>query len=502
MKRLKTVFTLRKLLWLSLWVKIMRKFVSFILSTAVCFSTAVLPTALSSDFSEIQNISVKTENSDIFECIMANRSEIWITGLTAEAKNIVIPEYIGGLPVVGIDSYAIGNSEYKNSIKSVVIPETVKYISEGAFSYCDSIETLTISNGVETIGEFAFVGCSGLKTLTIPESVRKIGDNAFNGCYNMEEIIIESPDCDIFCTEYTVYSGTYDNSVIAGYDGSSAQKYAEVFNKKFRSLGTCPTDFHVSDFEYPYKKTLIELMYFGENTYIKYWIYDIDKDNIPELITKTGTCEADYVISFYKYLNGEAVLFDNIGGGHADLAVDVDNNQLCLMSGNMGIGDIQWLSSDGNSISVDRTADNVDYDDDNSVYKWADYGNFKALASSFSYMEEYYWANELDMSIIRNYVSSSSTENPDFIIPSDKVGNVNGDDVIDANDASVILSVYAMYSTGGISDLSDEQRNTADVNDDGLVDSGDASAILGYYSYLSTLHETETPVGIKEYILK
>lgn len=479
----------------------MGRFVSLVLGTAVCFSTAVLPTASSADFSEIQNISVKADDSDVFEYVMANRSEIWITGMTAEAENIVIPEYVGGLPVVGIDSYAIGNSEFKNSIKSVVIPKTVKYIYDGAFSYCDSMETLTISDGVEYIGELAFVGCSALKTVTIPKSVQKIDDNAFNGCYNMEEIIIESPDCDIFCTEYTVHPGTYDNSVIAGYDGSSAQKYAEIFNKKFRSLGTCPTDFHVSDFEYPYKKALIELMYFGESNYIEYWIYDVDKDNIPELITKTGTSEADYVISFYKYHNNEVVFFDSIGGGHSYLAVDNDNNQLCCMYGHMGYGYIQWLSFDGNSISVDKTADNVGYDEDNSVYKWADYGNFETLESSYSYVDSstYLW-EELDMSLIRNYEASASTENNAVIIPSDKVGNVNGDDIIDANDASVVLGVYAMSSTGEVPDLSDEQLNTADVNGDGLVNSGDASAILGYYSYLSTLHETEIPVGIREYI--
>ncbi|MCM1133362.1 MAG: leucine-rich repeat protein [Ruminococcus flavefaciens] len=475
----------------------MRKFASFIMSAVVCLSTAVLPTVSAIDFSEIKNISVETADSDIFEYVMVERREIWVTGIKANAEKIVIPESYGGLPVVGINSYAFGNSEFKSSVKSVVIPKTVKYIGEGAFSYCDSIETITISDGVEDIGELAFVGCSSLKTITIPESVKTIGDNAFNGCYNMDEIVVKSPDCDIFCTEYTFQPGTYGSSVITGYEGSSAQKYAEVFTKKFRSLGTCPNDFFVSDFEYPYKKTLIDLMYFGDSTYIEYWIYDIDKDNVPELITKTGTCEADYVISFYKYQNGKAVLFDSMGGGHLSFAVDVDNNQLCYKYAHMGDGCIKWLSSDGNSVSVDKTAD-VGYDYDKSAYKWSDYGSFETLESSSSSVISHYWENELDMSLIKNYVPAE--EKTDIIVPSDKVGNVNGDDVIDANDASVILCVYAMFSTGEISDLSEEQKNTADVNGDGLVNSGDSSAILRYYSYLSTLGDTESPVDIRDYI--
>lgn len=479
----------------------MKKFVPFIVSTAVCFSMAVLPTALSADFN---NISVKTENADIFECVMANRSEIWITGMKAEAENVVIPEYIGGLPVIGIDNYSFGNSEYKSSIKSVVIPETVKYINEGAFSYCDNLESLTISDGVENIGELAFVGCSKLKNITIPKSVRKIDDMAFNGCDSVKEFVVESPDCDIYCTEYTIFSGTYGDSVIAGYDGSSAQKYAEVYNKKFKSLGTCPTDFNICDFEYPYKKQLIESMYADSNGYIQYWIYDVDKNNVPELIVKTGTSEANYVIDFYKYQNNEIEFIDRIGGGHATLYEDKDNNQLCYMYGHMGYGYIQWLSSDGNSISIDKTVENVGYDDENYAYKWEDYGNFEEPESSYAYLVSYIdgWSNELDMSLISNYKPVSDNQGSAVIIPSDKVGEVNGDNVIDANDSSVILNAYALLSTGEISALSEEQQNTADVNNDGLVDANDASVILDYYSYLSTLPTTEVPVDIKKYIAK
>lgn len=481
----------------------MRKFVYFILCAVMCLSATALP-ASAVDFQEIQSVSVKNDSSEVLECIMVDKSEIWITGMTAEAENIVIPEYIDGLPVTCIGSYSFSNSEYSSSIKSVVIPKTVKYISEGAFSYCDNMESLTISDGVEYIGSFAFVGCSKLKSVTVPKSVRKIDDMAFNGCDSIEEFVIESSDCDIYCMEYTIYSGTYGNSVIAGYDGSSAQKYAEIYNKKFKSLGTCPTDFYISDFEYPYKKLLIELMYQDSNHHIEYWIYDIDKDNVPELITNTGTSESDYIIGFYKFKDNEVSLIDSMGGGHTTFYKDIDNKQLCCMYGHMGYGAITWLSSDGNSISVDRTVEDVGYDDENYVYKWSDYGNFETLESSYAFFISYAegWSNELDMSLISNYKPISGNQISAVIIPSDKVGNVNGDDIIDANDASVILGTYALLSTGEISVLSDEQLNTADVNDDGTVDANDASVILGYYSYLSTLPSTETPISIKEYITK
>ena len=69
-------------------------------------------------------------------------------------------------------------------------------------------------------------------------------------------------------------------------------------------------------------------------------------------------------------------------------------------------------------------------------------------------------------------------------IPAD-IGDVNSDGVVDSSDASEVLMIYAMVSTGG-GELSEEQKSVADINGDGLVDSSDASLILEYYAYVST----------------
>lgn len=72
------------------------------------------------------------------------------------------------------------------------------------------------------------------------------------------------------------------------------------------------------------------------------------------------------------------------------------------------------------------------------------------------------------------------------ISSSNALGDPNGDGNVDASDASLILAEYAKMSTGGASDLTDEEKNPADVNTDGLIDSTDASLILEYYAYVST----------------
>ena len=65
------------------------------------------------------------------------------------------------------------------------------------------------------------------------------------------------------------------------------------------------------------------------------------------------------------------------------------------------------------------------------------------------------------------------------------VGDTNGDNITDANDASEILSLYAMLSTGN-GDVSDKAKTAGDVNKDGLLDSADASLILEFYAAAST----------------
>ncbi len=66
------------------------------------------------------------------------------------------------------------------------------------------------------------------------------------------------------------------------------------------------------------------------------------------------------------------------------------------------------------------------------------------------------------------------------------LGNINGDTLIDANDATAVLADYSVSSTGGTSTLSENEQKAADVNADSKVDSTDASVMLAYYAYTST----------------
>ena len=67
-----------------------------------------------------------------------------------------------------------------------------------------------------------------------------------------------------------------------------------------------------------------------------------------------------------------------------------------------------------------------------------------------------------------------------------KPGDVNGDNLIDAVDASKVLAEYAKISSGSAGSFIDKQKAAADVDGNGLVDAVDASKILMYYAYASS----------------
>ncbi|MBO7474942.1 MAG: hypothetical protein J6U00_13265 [Ruminococcus sp.] len=75
-------------------------------------------------------------------------------------------------------------------------------------------------------------------------------------------------------------------------------------------------------------------------------------------------------------------------------------------------------------------------------------------------------------------------------------GDVNGDKLIDAVDASLILAEYARLSTGNYSSFSSTQSLYADVDRSGTVDAVDASTVLAYYAVVSN----ESDITLSDFI--
>ena len=74
------------------------------------------------------------------------------------------------------------------NIKTYVLPESVKIISDYAFSGCGDLESCSLPVLLEQIGNFAFDECIRLKKLNIPSNVSRIGYYAFQKCVRLEAV--------------------------------------------------------------------------------------------------------------------------------------------------------------------------------------------------------------------------------------------------------------------------------------------------------------------------
>lgn len=131
------------------------------------------------------------------------------------------------------------------SLESIKLPENLKTLDYGAFKYCTNLKTVEIPSGLDKIEEAVFES-SGISSIVIPENIRTISRFSFNCCEDLEKITILNPYCDIYDSGETICSstnrtdGAVFNGIICGYDGSTAEKYAEKYGYSFESLGEMP----------------------------------------------------------------------------------------------------------------------------------------------------------------------------------------------------------------------------------------------------------------------
>lgn len=140
---------------------------------------------------------------------------IIITKYIGKSSKVVIPYIIEDLPVVEVgenvfDSFwregdaiksiifpdsvhTIGDECCRNLelLQQVILPKNLKKIPKSMFFSCDSLKTIVIPETVEIIENCAFLG-SGIENIDIPDSVIIIGVATFSGCSNLKTASIGS----------------------------------------------------------------------------------------------------------------------------------------------------------------------------------------------------------------------------------------------------------------------------------------------------------------------
>ncbi len=165
---------------------------------------------------------------------------IEVTGYQGTDRDIVIPEEILGIDVVGlIERFEIYEMDPAD-VNSVTVPGVIKSIPDDCFSGLSGLKKIILNNGVEEIGEKAFKNCEQLTEINLPESVHTIGNDAFYNCG--AKSVVLGKNIQTIGEHALGYHETdsgiapIDGFTIYGYSGTAAETYANANGFNFVDL--------------------------------------------------------------------------------------------------------------------------------------------------------------------------------------------------------------------------------------------------------------------------
>lgn len=163
----------------------MKKVVSLLLVIAIA-TLMLIP--VYADLSDEKSYVEAAEVSGSWTYTVKN-NEATITAYGGTETEIEIPSELDGYTVTAIQNTK-SSSVFSNSstLRSVVIPDSIKSIGKYAFSRCSSLESVTLPSSLVSIGDYAFRGCSALASLSLPNTLETIGKYAFSNCTGLTEI--------------------------------------------------------------------------------------------------------------------------------------------------------------------------------------------------------------------------------------------------------------------------------------------------------------------------
>ena len=359
-----------------------------------------------------------------------------------------------------IIQYPIGKTD-----TDYIIPNSVTNIAVSAFEACKTLTSVTFPNGVTSIGDYAFAGWASLTSVTIPDSVTSIGWSAFHSCKSLTSVTIpdgvKSISNAIFnsCDALTSIDVSKTNDYYSSVDGV-------LFNKDMTAI-----------IQYPVGKTDTKYIIPDGVTNIGWSAFETCK-------TLTSVTIPDSVTNIHAFA---------FAGCQSLTSITIPDS----------VTNIQYNTFDSceslTSVTIPASVTNIDWSAFYSCYALTsitiENPNCEIYASSLTISNKddeftgtiYGYENSTAQAYAEKYNRKFDTlENAPTDTPTLPLGDINGNNIVDSSDASNVLAVYALVSTGKESGLTAEQKTAADVNGDDVIDAADASLILAYYAHIST----------------
>ena len=386
------------------------------------------------------------------------------------ATTLTIPDTVNGFPVSQLGDDLLWHN---STVKTLNLPASIKSMYYNAFN-SSTLATITIDNNpywsssndvlynndmsalvkyppakdvssytfpssVMYIEKCAFSWCTKLKNIVIPETVRNISEDAFFWCPNLSSVTILNSDCNIGYSDTTFCNSRSDGvghylGVIRGYEGSTAQEFAESQDITFISLG-----------EDPSKVTTTTTT---STTTSSTTSTSTTTTTTTSSQTTTTTTGYDGMTVHIK----QPAASDLTVGNTFTLDYVVDPSTL---HANINYG----YSSNDNVLRYDSKTNTVTVT-----------GAGTATITIAFYADN--WQYQYTATITITVPAETET----------KLGDVNGDTLLDSSDAAMTLQHYAAFQSDGVGKFTEQQLAVADFNGDSLIDSSDAALILKTYA--------------------
>lgn len=102
-----------------------------------------------------------------------------VTGWQGSGERLVLPDTLGGAPVVEIAAGAFTNA----ACREIILPDTLRRIEPGAFTGC-AVESLTLFDNLQTVSDYAFEGCTALRTLHINAATAPVYSGSYYATFS------------------------------------------------------------------------------------------------------------------------------------------------------------------------------------------------------------------------------------------------------------------------------------------------------------------------------
>lgn len=177
----------------------------------IIIAAVVLFIGLIGIYNLMQYMDLRARNYCIMK-LSPDSSYYIVVGYEGDKTTIEIPAEYKGKPVKSIGAWAFDHVQHE--VTSIIIPDSVTRIGEGAFEWKIHLTDVIIGSSVVDIGNYAFRECSSLKNVTfnnnnslenigneafyhtqieeidIPDTVKSIGWCAFAHCTSLKEIAL------------------------------------------------------------------------------------------------------------------------------------------------------------------------------------------------------------------------------------------------------------------------------------------------------------------------